>query len=94
MRIAPLISVISLMFAQLPAMAAAKDGPGDEGSSAVSDLIDQYNVVRTTPSKNAGESMPVGGGDVGINVWVENNELLFYIGRAGRANASRIIPTP
>jgi len=27
--------------------------------------------------------MPVSGGDIGLNVWVENNELMFYIGRAG-----------
>jgi hypothetical protein len=27
--------------------------------------------------------MPVGGGDIGLNVWVENNELLFYVGRSG-----------
>ena len=24
--------------------------------------------------------MPLGGGALGLNVWVENNELLFYIG--------------
>jgi hypothetical protein len=46
-------------------------------------LIDQYNVVWTTQSRNAGESMPVSGGDIGLNVWVENNELMFYMGRAG-----------
>jgi len=27
--------------------------------------------------------MPLGGGDVGCNVWVENNDLIFYIGRGG-----------
>ena len=94
MRIAPLISVTALMFAQLPAMAAAKEGPGDEGAFAVSHLIDQYNVVWTTPSKNAGESMPVGGGDVGVNVWVENNELLFYIGRAGCRDENGALLSP
>jgi len=45
--------------------------------------LDAYNVVWTSQSKNSGESMPVGGGDIGLNVWVENNELMFYIGRAG-----------
>jgi hypothetical protein len=42
-----------------------------------------YNVVWSSRSSNPSESMPVGGGDVGLNVWVENNELLFYIGRSG-----------
>jgi hypothetical protein len=27
--------------------------------------------------------MPCAGGDIGLNVWVENGALLFYIGRAG-----------
>ena len=27
--------------------------------------------------------MPCGGGDIGLNVWVENDELLVYIARAG-----------
>ena len=37
----------------------------------------------TTQSKNSSESMPLGGGDVGLNVWVEENDLLFYITRSG-----------
>lgn len=45
--------------------------------------LEQYNVNWTTQSKNSGESMPVSGGDIGLNVWVEDNELLIYIGRAG-----------
>jgi len=44
--------------------------------------VDQYNVIWTTPSKHAGESMPCGGGDIGLNVWVEKGQLLFYIARA------------
>ena len=50
---------------------------------ADADLLDRYNIIWDSPSKNAAESMPVGGGDVGLNVWAENNELLFYIGRSG-----------
>lgn len=41
------------------------------------------NVVWNTPSANASESMPCGGGDIGMNVWVENDELMFYISRSG-----------
>ena len=26
--------------------------------------------------------MPCGGGDIGLNVWVENNEIFFYIGKS------------
>jgi len=45
--------------------------------------VGQYNVIWTTPSKHAGESMPCAGGDIGLNVWVEKGQLLFYIARAG-----------
>ena len=27
--------------------------------------------------------MPCGGGDIGLNVWVENGDLLFYLSRSG-----------
>lgn len=27
--------------------------------------------------------MPCGGGDIGMNVWVENGDLLVYIDRSG-----------
>ncbi len=42
-----------------------------------------YNVVWNSQSKNSSESMPLGGGDIGCNVWVENNDLLMYISRSG-----------
>src|SRR6476659_6924089 len=45
--------------------------------------LDKNNITWTTQSKNSSESMPCGGGDIGLNVWVENNELLFYIARSG-----------
>lgn len=45
--------------------------------------IEQYNLTWNTPSQNAGESMPCGGGDIGLNVWVEHGDLLFYIARSG-----------
>lgn len=41
------------------------------------------NVIWNTQSRNSSESMPCGGGDIGLNVWVENNEILFYISRSG-----------
>ena len=37
----------------------------------------------TTPSKNSSESMPCGGGDVGMNVWMEGGDVLFYLSRSG-----------
>jgi hypothetical protein len=44
--------------------------------------IDQYNVTWETPSKNAAGSMPLGNGELGINLWVEENgDLQFYLSR-------------
>jgi hypothetical protein len=43
----------------------------------------EYNVTWDHQSRNSGDSMPCVGGDIGLNVWVEDHELLFYIGRAG-----------
>jgi len=55
------------------------------GAADADDLrwLDAYNVVWTGPSANSSESMPVGGHDMGLNVWVEDGELLVYVGRAG-----------
>jgi len=52
-------------------------GAGNAQSVAVHDL------EWTTQSRNTSESMPCGGGDIGLNVWVEQNELYFYIARSG-----------
>jgi hypothetical protein len=45
--------------------------------------LSAYDIVWDTPSRNASESMPCGGGDIGVNVWVENGDILFYLSRSG-----------
>jgi len=42
-----------------------------------------YDIIWTTPSNNPSESMPCGGGDIGMNVWVEKGEVLIYVARSG-----------
>ncbi|HYP07707.1 MAG TPA: DUF5703 domain-containing protein, partial [Bryobacteraceae bacterium] len=45
--------------------------------------VDAYNVVWDTPSKDASGSMPLGNGDVSLNVWTEpNGDILFYVGKS------------
>ena len=41
------------------------------------------DYVWTTPSKNVSESMPCGGGGVGMNVWVEDGDILVYLSHSG-----------
>lgn len=43
----------------------------------------QKNVIWTSQSKNSSESMPVGGGDIGVNVWIENGTIYLYLSRSG-----------
>jgi len=45
--------------------------------------LDQYNIVWSEQSKNSSESMPLVGGDIGCNVWVENGDILLYMQRSG-----------
>ena len=46
------------------------------------DPLDQYNVVWERPSKDSSGSMPIGNGDIGLNVWVEEGgDLIFYISK-------------
>ena len=41
------------------------------------------DYVWTTQSRNSSESMPCGGFDVGMNVWVEDGDVLFYVSQSG-----------
>ncbi|WP_184543751.1 DUF5703 domain-containing protein [Mucilaginibacter sp. FT3.2] len=44
--------------------------------------INAYNVRWDTPGPGSAQSMPLGNGDIGLNVWVEKNgDLLFYISK-------------
>ncbi len=45
--------------------------------------ISDYNIVWNIQSKNSSESMSCGGGDIGMNVWVEDGDILFYFSRNG-----------
>jgi hypothetical protein len=64
---------VLLAFDVAAIMAAEPDVPTE---------LDRSNVVWTTPGKDAGDSMPLGNGEVGINLWVEENgDLRFYISR-------------
>jgi len=45
-------------------------------------VLDVYNVTWNTPGPGSAQSMPLGNGDTGLNVWVETNgDLLFYISK-------------
>lgn len=45
--------------------------------------LESYNPIWKSQSINSSESMPLGGGDIGLNVWVEEGAIYFYISRSG-----------
>ena len=42
---------------------------------------DSYSICWNSPSADSSESMPLGGGDVGLNVWVEDGDVFFYMAK-------------
>ncbi len=55
---------------------------GNVTQSTNKSALDNYNVIWNSPSKDYNGSMPIGNGDIGLNVWVEENgDICFYIGK-------------
>jgi alpha-L-fucosidase 2 len=55
--------------------------------------VDQYNVVWDSPSEDSFGSMPLGNGDVGMNVWMEKNgDLLFYVSKVDAFDSGHQLP--
>lgn len=52
-------------------------------TNASEGLPGSYDIIWNSQSKNSSESMPCGGGDIGLNIWVENGELLIYHSKSG-----------
>lgn len=45
-------------------------------------MLDKNNVSWNVPGPTSAQSMPIGNGDIGLNVWVETNgDLVFYISK-------------
>jgi len=48
----------------------------------IASMLNKYNVTWDTPGPASNQSMPIGNGDIGLNVWVETNgDLAFYISK-------------
>lgn len=43
---------------------------------------DLYTVTWNTQSRNSSESMPCGGGEIGLNIWAEDGDIMFYFARS------------
>ena len=94
-----MFAAICGMWAAIGALCAAEDdvGPvrnslvvgGGPGGGGISNGVGRYDVVWTSPSKDSAGSMPIGNGDISLNVWMEESgpghpgggDLCFYIGK-------------
>ena len=46
------------------------------------EVLDKYNVIWDTLGSSSLDSMPIGNGDIGLNVWTEQNgDLVFYMSK-------------
>ncbi|MFH1009179.1 MAG: DUF5703 domain-containing protein [Candidatus Latescibacterota bacterium] len=55
---------------------------GQSVPAKTADPLKPYNVVWHSPSKDHNGSMPIGNGEMGGNLWVEENgDLVFLVSR-------------
>ncbi len=56
--------------------------------------LDACNVSWDVPGPTSSQSMPIGNGDIGLNVWVEpSGDLAFYIGKTDTWNQDVMSPS-
>lgn len=72
-----LLSGVLLFFSALTLSVSA-----NQKSLPTDTSLNKYNVSWNTPGPGSAQSMPLGNGDIGLNVWVKKNgDLLFYISK-------------
>jgi len=55
--------------------------------------LNDCNLTWDSPSGDSFGLMPLGNGDVGANVWVENNgDLVFYLNKVHAFDAGHLLP--
>ncbi|MGP7797080.1 DUF5703 domain-containing protein [Sphingomonas sp. CLY1604] len=67
----------------LPVLTMSGAAAQAEASTTGTDWLAAYNPVWTSQSTRSLDSMPCGGGDIGLNVWVEGDDVVFYMARSG-----------
>jgi hypothetical protein len=56
--------------------------------------LDKCDIVWTGQGLNSSESMPCGGGDIGLNIWVEQGDILLYMTRSGTYDENNALLKP
>jgi alpha-L-fucosidase 2 len=72
---------LGVLMIRMPVMADST------GAQDISAQLDSHNVSWDVPGPTSAESMPIGNGDIGLNVWVEpSGDVAFYIGKTDAWN--------
>ena len=64
----------------IPITASILLGAGSLRAASDPAWLDSYKIAWDSQSADARGSMPIGGGNIALNVWIEKDELLIYIG--------------
>ena len=81
----------ALAFCMLAALAGADRAGAEDAAAAGAPAVEKYNVVWDSPSESSFGSMPLGNGDIGLNVWVEKNgHLLFDIAKVDALDSRQV----
>ena len=73
---------IALLFFTMDCAGQAKSTNSLIKQTPIDTLLDAFNVAWNSPGPTSAQSMPLGNGDIGLNVWVEDNgDLVFYISK-------------
>lgn len=79
------LSRLALGFGLL--LSAVRDAGAQTVSFDLGAALASNNVAWTAPGPTASQSMPIGNGDISLNVWAETNgDVAFYIGKSDAWN--------
>lgn len=59
---------------------------------ASNNWLEPYELTWTSPSLHSSQSMPCGGGDIGLNVWVEQGDILIYMAKSDALDEAGLQP--
>lgn len=76
-----LLALAVLLLPAPPALSRPSSGGAVKSAVPLAPMPAPYTW--STPGTTPAESMPCGGGDIGMNVWMEGGDVVFYLCRSG-----------
>ena len=83
----------ALMLSDLSPGVPPAPTPKPEAPVVTVKSLDDCNLVWDSPSRDSFGSMPLGNGDIGLNLWIdEAGDLVFYISKVDAFDAGHLLP--